>query len=88
VADANLPMRVCRPPVAAGVPGQGFDSFPVESLGQSHGVSAGLAEVCVVEEPVILRDDVKAVAVEQGSGCPGASSGPVHVWRSGSTFAV
>jgi hypothetical protein len=29
VADMNLPMRVCRPPVVDGVSGQGFDSFPV-----------------------------------------------------------
>jgi hypothetical protein len=29
VADMNLPMRVCRPPVEVGVSGQAFHSFPV-----------------------------------------------------------
>ena len=42
MADTNLPMRVCRPPVADVVSGQGFDSFSVECLGQAHGVAAGL----------------------------------------------
>jgi len=39
VADTNLPMRGGRhrPLLSA----QRFDSFPVEGLGQSHGVSAG-----------------------------------------------
>ena len=32
--------------------GQGFDSFPVEGLGQADGVAAGLAEVGVVQQPV------------------------------------
>jgi hypothetical protein len=49
VADTNLPLRRWPPPVRVGLSGQGFDSFPVECLGQSYGVSAGLAEVGVVE---------------------------------------
>ena len=50
VADTNLPMRGGRH--RSLLSAQRFDSFPVQGLGQSHGVSAGLAEVCVVEQPV------------------------------------
>lgn len=47
VADTNLPMRVAS---ATGPSGsaQGFDSFPVQGLGQAHGVATGLAQVGVV----------------------------------------
>ena len=52
VADTNLPMRVLSATGSGRVSGQGFDSFPVQCLGQAYGVAAGLAQVRVVEQPV------------------------------------
>ena len=49
VADTNLPMRVWPPLLGVGVSGQGFDSFPVQGLGQAHGVAAGLAQMCMMQ---------------------------------------
>ena len=48
VVDMNQPMRVLSATGSGRVSGQGFDFFPVQCLGQAHGVAAGLAQVGVV----------------------------------------
>ena len=53
VADMNLPMRLCRGHWSLMVcQVRGLTPFPCRAWAKRDAVSAGLAEVCVVEQPV------------------------------------